>query len=180
MVVQKLSDKGLVLGFRRAKMYAARTALRIFAQEIVGRSSTAGQPERSQAYSALAQTADDFAQALAHVDQGRRETQAAGKSCASWDLLELSFRFGRGDELEAVRLIQHVQQQHAREPGIAEALTHMLVEVGVLRPDGTPAQPPVAEEAMAAAEGPAAAEPGKLWTPDSPQSGAGGKIWTPG
>ncbi len=180
VVVQNLSDKGLVLGFRRAKMFAARTVLRIFAQEIVRRSSTAGQPERFQAYSALAQTAGDFTQALAHLDQGRRESQAAGKSCASWDLLELSFRLGRGDELEAVRLIQHVQKQHGREPGIAEALTHLLVEAGVLRPDGTAAQAHVPEEAMAAAEDPAAAEPGKLWTPDSPQSGSGGKIWTPG
>ena len=49
-----------------------------------------------------------------------------------------------------------------------------------MHPDGTPVQVPEGEETMAVAEGPAGAEPGKLWTPDSPQSGGGGKIWTPG
>ena len=48
----------------------------------------------------------------------------------------------------------------------------MLIEAGVLRPDGTPAQAHRRKKRSAAGEGPAAAEPGKLWTPDSPQAGA--------
>ena len=55
----------------------------------------------------------------------------------------------------------------------------MLVEVGLLRPDGTPAfGPGTPQPEMAAAEQPAA-EPGKLWTPDSAEPGSGGKLWTP-
>ena len=56
----------------------------------------------------------------------------------------------------------------------------MLIDVGLLRPDGTPAVCPGGPEpAMAAAEDPAA-EPGGLWTPDSAQPGSGGgKLWTP-
>ena len=166
--------------FHRARLFAAREALRISAQEMIRRSSMAGNPERLQAYIALAKTAGISPRPWPTSTRDGRRRRRPAKSCASWDLLELSFRLGRGDGLEAVRLIQHVQKQHGREPGIAEALTHLFVEVGVLRPDGTPAQAHVPEEAMAAAEGPAAAEPGKLWTPDSPQSGGGGKIWTPG
>jgi hypothetical protein len=180
VAVRGLSDEGLLLLFRRARLYGARDALRNSAQEIIQRSSLAGQPECLRAYSALAQTAEDFPQALTYVDQGRQAAGATGQSCASWDLLELSFRFGHGDGPGAARLIQHVQQRHMAEPGVAEALTHMLIEVGALRPDGSPAQAPPSEEALLAGEGPGAAEPGKLWTPDSPQSGGGGKIWTPG
>ncbi len=112
--------------------------------------------------------------------EGRRVAQAAGQSCASWDLLELSFHFAHGPGLEAARLVEHLQKRHLQEPGVAEALTQMLIEIGALHPDGTPVQVPDGEEMMAVAEGPADAEPGKLWTPDSPQSGGGGKIWTPG
>jgi hypothetical protein len=179
VAVEKLSDKDLVRLFHRARMYAAREALRNSAQEIVRRDSMAGNPERLRAYAALARTAEDFPQAQGYVEQGRQAAIAAGQSCASWDLLELSFCFTHGGADRAQQLLQHIQSRHMSERGVAEALTQMLVDVGALRPDGTPARPSLPEEALALAEGPAAAAPGKLWTPDSPQSG-GGKIWTPG
>ena len=180
MTVEKLSDDDLVTGFNRSRAFAARKAMQKFAQAIIARDSMKGRTERLQAYSVLAQTAADMPQALERVEQGRQEALAAGQSCASWDLLELSFCFGHGDGKEAMRLVEHIQGRHMREQGVAESLTRMLVEVGVLRPDGTPVQfPAETEEALAAAAGPAAAEPGKLWTPDSGQTGSGGKIWTP-
>jgi hypothetical protein len=180
VTVEKLSDDDLVAGFNRSRAFAARKAMQKFAREIVARGSMTGRAERLQAYSVLAQTAEDFPQALEQIELGRQAALAAGQSCASWDLLELSFRFGHGDGTGAVRLVEHIQGRHLREQGVAETLTHMLIEVGILRPDGTPAQlPAAAEEALAAAAGPAAAEPGKLWTPDSGQTGGGGKIWTP-
>ena len=38
-----------------------------------------------------------------------------------------------------MRLIEHIQKQHIEEPGVGETLTQMLIDVGLLRPDGTPA-----------------------------------------
>jgi len=153
--------------------------LRTFAQAIVERPSLEGRPERQQAFSALAQTAEDFQQALGYVEQGRQAALAAKQSCASWDLLELSLCFGRGQGQEAMRLIEHIERQHIREPNVAETLTHMLIEVGALRPDGTPAPMPDGPEGDFAPAADTAAEAGKLWTPDSQQAGQGGKIWTP-
>jgi hypothetical protein len=91
--------------------------------------------------------------------------------------LELSCRFALGDGPGALRLIRHVEKDHIQEPGVAEALTRALIEVGVLRPDGTPAMPPAAAQAPAA---PAAASPapGEIWTPES-QTPSGGKLWVP-
>ena len=53
--------------------------------------------------------------------------------------MELSLRFAERDGRQATRLIQHLQDRHLEEPGVREALTRMLIDVGLLRPDGTPA-----------------------------------------
>ena len=79
-----------------------------------------------------------------------------------------------------MRLIEHLQTSHLEEPGVGEALTRMLIDVGLLRPDGTPAIGP-RDRSRQWPPRPPAAEPGKLWTPDSAEpSGGGGKLWTPG
>ena len=63
------------------------------------------------------------------------------------------------------------------EPGVAETLTRMLIDVGLLRPDGSPAFGRHVHAPDYADESPAA-EPAKLWTPES-EAGGGGKLWTP-
>ena len=61
---------------------------------------------------------------------------------------------------------------------MAQALTQMLVNFGLLNPDGTPV---AAHGHGAAAVAPPTTEPSKLWTPGSESSGSGGgKLWTPG
>ena len=93
--------------------------------------------------------------------------------------MELSFRFGHGNAPAAMRLMQHIETRHINEPGVAQALTQLLINAGLLNPDGTPvAMPPGMHAAPEAA--PPAAEQSKLWTPDSASAGAGGKLWTPG
>jgi hypothetical protein len=179
--VEGLADEGLRLAYYRAGAFAIRSALRKFATAIVNRSSLADSDERLHAYATLARSEEDLARALEYVDQGRRAAEAKKESSASWDLMELSFHFAARDGRQAMRLIQHLQERHLEEPGVGESLTRMLIDVGLLRPDGTPAfGPGEPEPAMAAAEQPAA-EPSGLWTPDSAQpSGGGGKLWTPG
>ena len=99
---------------------------------------------------------------------------------ASWDLMELSLRFAERNGQEAMRLIEHIQERHIEEPGVGETLTRMLIDVGLLRPDGTPAFGPDGGRAGDGRGRAPAAEPGGLWTPDSAQpGGGGGKLWTP-
>lgn len=174
VMVEKASDEGLLMGFRRAVAFGAMAALRKFARAVVDRPSIAGTEEQLQAYRVLAAMEEDSDRALQYIEQGRRAAESAGRSSASWDLEELSFRFARGEVHEATRLINHVQTEHMREPDVAEALMQLLVQVGVLRPDGTPAAGPPQQPPPTAA-----AEPGKLWTPDSQASGGEKKIWTP-
>jgi hypothetical protein len=180
VVVEKLSDEDLLGGFHRAAAFRAVDAIQKFGREIVARPSFAGRLERQQAHSMLAQTAERIDDALGHVDEGRREAISAGKSCASWDLMDLSLRFTAAQAAEAMRLVQHIETRHIQETGVAQALHRLLVEVGLLNPDGTPVEfaPPAEEPAAAAPSGPAA-EPSRLWTPGGAQTPGGGKIWTP-
>ncbi len=177
-----LSDEELRTAFYRAGAFGIRPALRKFAEAIIARPGLAGSDHQQHAYATLVRIEEDVARALELINQGRRAAEAKKRSCASWDLMELSLRFVRHEGPEAMRLIEHLQQRHLEEPGVGEALTHMLIDVGLLNPDGTPAiGPEAAAEPGMAAEEQAAPEPGKLWTPDSAEPGrGGGKLWTPG
>ncbi len=182
MMVEPLSDDDLLEVFHHAQEFAVRPALRKFARAIIDRPSLAESKDREDAFVTMAQTEEDFDRAIEYVDRGRRAAEAAGKSDVMWDLMELSFNFARRNGREAARLIEHIQRKHGEEPGVGEALTRIMIDVGLLRPDGTPAMDPDAmEPAMAAANASPESEPAELWTPDSDQpGGGGGKLWTPG
>ena len=57
VIVERLSDEDLVRGFHRVIVFNARDAMRKFGQAIVDRPSFADKPERLQAFSILAQSA---------------------------------------------------------------------------------------------------------------------------
>ena len=176
--LEGLSDHDLISAYFRATAFANRDASRKFALAIVERPSLADSSERLHAYSTLARNEEDVPRALVYVAEGRRATDAKKASHATWDLMELSLHFANRNGPEAMRLIEHLQKRHISEPGVAEMLTRMLVDVGLLNPDGTPAYlgPEAGEPAMVAE---APAEPEGLWTPDSAPTGGGGKLWTP-
>jgi hypothetical protein len=176
---ETLSDQDLLLAYYRSTAFAIRPVLRKFAKAILDRPSLADSEERLHAYATLARNEEDLSRALDYVDQGRRAAEAKKESSATWDLMELSLRFAAQDGKESMRLIQHLHDKHIEEPGVGETLTRMLVEVGLLRPDGTPALGPDGPASAMAAEAPASESSG-LWTPDSTESsGGGGKLWTP-
>ena len=52
---------------------------------------------------------------------------------------------------------------------MADALTRLLADVGILRGDGTAAGPPPEEEVPVAVEAQSSGEPANIWTPDSEQ-----------
>lgn len=181
LVVDGLADKDLVMAYYRAAAFADREAVQKFASAVIERPSLAKSRERLQAFASLARAEEDLGKAIEYVDQGRQAALELKQSCASWDLLELSFRFARREGEKAMALIQHIESRHLEERGVGEALTHLLIDVGLLRPDGTPAFAPPPGAPMAPAEATAAAEPGELWTPDKGDAGSsgGGKLWTP-
>lgn len=101
-------------------------------------------------------------------------------SDGSLDVTELRVRMQRGDETDAMRLLDHISREHAADRQVMQAVAETLMEAGVDL------------QALAARSGagvPAAAAPaaassaGKLWTPGGEQPSAGGDkktIWTPG
>jgi len=185
--VTKISDDDVLAGYRRAVSFGAQTAVEKFGRELVGRDSLVGRDERLQAYRLLARMTDNPDEAIELIEAGRKATLDGGGSCANWDLLELSLRFERMESSEITRLMSHIESQHGREPGVIEALTQMLVQMGVLRPDGTPAMPmgapPAAEPSIVVPGGSEPEESGKIWTPDGSSGSSEGekpKLWTPG
>jgi hypothetical protein len=175
---EKLSDDDLVQGFQRAVGYNHRSAVIKFGKEIIARPSFAQRRERSLAYMTLARMDDDLDRAMTYIEAGRKDTEVTGQSHAVWDLEELSLRFARQEVNEALHLIRHIETTHINEPNVSLILTQILVEAGLIRPDGSPAVPTRRGQAeMAEAE--ATADPGKLWTPGGESAGAGGKLWVP-
>jgi hypothetical protein len=177
LVVEELSDEMLLMAYRRAVAFGATVAMRKLAKAVVERPDFAAKEDQLKAYGVLARSCEDSDLALQYVDQGRKAAEATGRPGGHWDLFELSLRFGRAEVREAMSLVSHIEQRHLEEPGVAEGLTRMLVQVGLLRPDGTPARMPRGAQEAAMAE-PAAA-PGELWTPDSQQPAGKGKLWVP-
>ncbi len=196
VMVEQTDDDALRSLFQRAAAFGATAALRKFALALVDRASMAGSEEQAMAYAMLAQTDKDPERAIHYVEAGRQATLAAGRSCATWDLMELQYRYARRESEELTRLIDHVQNEHLQEQGVAERLTEWLVQIGAIRPDGSPGGQPPQQAApgemppgqlgpegpgpgQADAE-PADAQPEKLWTPDSQESaGPKKKLWTP-
>ena len=120
-------------------------------------------------YGILAQIEPDTEQALGYLDKARKAAEAAKTSTAPWDLAELAMRIARGDVAEADRLLQHIRDQHIREPGVAQALFQILTEAGIIGPDGRPTAAAAAaaqrEPAGIVVPGAAAAEAGKNLDP---------------
>ena len=173
--VDKLSIETLREGFTFAAAYGALDAVRVFGRELVDRPDV-DPKEAPRALGVLARIERDRDRALEYVLRARRAAEAAGESSATWDIMEINLRLMRGDGEEVERLLRHVEREHLREPGVAEAFADILVRLGILRPDGTLAQPSPEEEPPAAS-----AEPGGLWTPDSvAPGGEKSKLWTPG
>jgi hypothetical protein len=159
--------------------YRIRRGMQIFGEELLRRPSFDDKPDRLEAYARLAEEEDDLDRALEYIESGRQAMEKMGHSHASFDLQELHLRFARREPEHIMRLIQHIDRQHGKEPNVAQSLTSILIHFGMLRPDGTPAFPMRggAEEEMPIEAGP---ESSQLWTPDSASPGSGGgKLWTP-
>jgi hypothetical protein len=154
--------------------------LRKLGVAVVSRRGLDHQNDKAQTYGMLARLATDPEQALDFIDKARSADVSAGHSSAPWDLEELTLRIQRGDGPAASRLLQHLQADHAHEPGVTRALMQILVQAGVINPDGSSAGGPE-PAGLVVPGGSAGSESSGLWTPgsDAPKS-KGSALWTPG
>ncbi|HEV3025295.1 MAG TPA: hypothetical protein VGX76_22645, partial [Pirellulales bacterium] len=178
--VETLSDDDLLHAFDRAAFAHVRPALIKIVDELLARPSLEGKVDKAQVLGVLAATEHDAGKALDLIGMARDAAEAAGRSSAPWDLEELDLLLAHGELDAAMQMIQHLQTQHGREPGVMERLLQVLYDAGLVDEHGRPIQRQRAEPAGLVVPG-AAAEPSKLWTPGSEAaSGKKATLWTPG
>jgi hypothetical protein len=178
--VEKLSDDELQHAFERAAFAHVKPALAKFVDEILARPSLEDKVDKAQALGVLAATEHDAGKALELLGMARAAAEAKGRSSAPWDIEELDLLLAHGQPEAALRMVQHLQSQHGREPGVMERVLQLLYDAGIVDEHGRPIQAKRAEPAGLVVPG-AAAEPGKLWTPGGETtSGKKATLWTPG
>lgn len=178
-----LTDEELEQLFQRALLAAVKPAVRSLGHEIVSRPTWKGPLDKQQVLSSLVAIENDVDRAAGYIEQGRSLARSAGQTCAQWDLEELSLRLDRY-EVEAIsRIVKHLQETHGREPGVARAMMEMLIDAGIIRPDGSAAAMPAAGAAPGLASS-GVAEPapaGQIWTPgNEPGASKKSSLWVPG
>lgn len=137
-------------------------------------------------YSFLMQTANSSDDAVANLEAAKSYAATKGLATPSLLLAELPLRLRRGEGEKFQEGVQAIMRQHGNDPEVMGRLQQLLVQFGLIRPDGSPVQP-----RRAAAP---AAESGGLWTPGGGASPAApaaggqpdsagptaGKLWVPG
>jgi len=183
LMVDKATDEQLAIGFKRAASYGASEAIQRLGREWTQRPSFATDPNRLFVYHQLAQSASTPDEALQYIAAGRQALPESGRgACAAWDLMELPVRITQQHGQAAVELIQHIAQNHMKEPGVQEAFAQTLMQFGLLGPDGRVAMPTagMGDGAGETPDGePASGQAGTIWTPGSDQPGGEKKLWTP-
>jgi hypothetical protein len=172
--------------FQRAVYYADGTSLRPLAETILARESMRDAIDPREVYELLIQLLPEPGHSAEYAVRAQEYAKSKGDSPARYMLMELQTRVALGDGRRAQELIQTLSTVHRNEPGISQALMQILVQLGIISPDGrmrAPAgAPPAAMAAGMGAEAPAAAA-GGVWTPDAPAPATGEKksgLWLPG
>ncbi len=163
--VEKLNDEQLKRLYEMATVFGQYAARRRLAAELVGRDTFGDDIDKATVYGELAELASDFDESLEYLTKARETAVAEGKSPAMWLLSELRLRMLRQDSAEAQEILNRIRLHHMEEPGVSQALFELLVQFGIITPQGQPTA--------------AAAEASQGGVPAA-DAGGGGKIWTPG
>lgn len=122
----------------------------------------------------------DSAESVRLLDQAVAAAEERERSPAFYRLSLLPRLISLGEVDRVREELQLIRRRHLREPGVAEHFQDLLVRLGFLNPDGSPAERPT----PAPADSGAAEAPGGIWTPDAPAPASSGesesKLWLPG
>ena len=172
--VSKLSTQQLGDVYQRCFFVGFRKGFINAAEEIVTREERPEHVNMSDVYAALLDSRDSVEGRLDLVAQAKAAVTTQGESPATWLLREIPLRLINQEAQVASDLIRKLETDHINEPGIAEQLYSLLVQMGVMNPDGTRATHPGPE---------ATQSEGGIWTPGS-EAGSGGDsegsgLWIP-
>lgn len=173
----KLSDDQLLIAFQRAVYYADGSSLAPLGEAVLARQTAAGTIDPREVYELLIQLVSDPVQSADFAVRAQEYSKSKGESPARYLLMELQARVAAGDGQRAQQIVQTVSSRHASEPGISQALMQILVNMGVISPDGRMRAPdgrPAPSMAAAGPGGEAAAAPA------APQAEKKSGLWLPG
>lgn len=181
--VGSLSDDELLDAFVRASGAGLLTAIRKLGRELVARPALDARVDKAEILGRLAALSESPDEKLALVTEARQVAERSGRSSAPWDLAEMSIRLVRGEAEEFIRLVNHVQTMHGNEPGVRESLLQILIQAGLVGPDGRLRVPAPGAAGELAGAGAPTAQPAAsgLWTPDSESApGKKSSLYIPG
>ncbi|MCM2374800.1 tetratricopeptide repeat protein [Aporhodopirellula aestuarii] len=181
-----LDVENLVYLIQRAQQISAttigrRASRQLLETELPTEGELAG--AKLLAYSFLMQSAASSDEAIENLEAAKAYAESHSFSTASLLLAELPLRLRRGEPEKFQDCVQTIARNHGKDPEVMGRLQQLLVQFGLIRPDGSPVQSRPAA--------PAASDGGGLWTPDGGGGGApapagesGGaapsKLWVPG
>lgn len=178
--LETIDDATLVQLFRRSALTSAAAAIVHVAREIVRRPSIA-EMQIEEAYERMLAIEDDPEESLQILNEARAWSHQRGVSCVQWDFIEMEIHIRSAQPQEATRVMQHIQQTHLSEPGVAQQLYQILYALGAI-PEGRHAPTEATQRRDGSVGGPPAPAPqeaSRIWTPDGDAPRERPAIWTP-
>lgn len=182
-----LDGEALIYLLQRAQQISATPAIRKLASHLIVSDLPEEQrPAKLLAYMSLVNVATDAEDAIANLESAKAFAEQNNYSTANLLLSEVSLRLSIGDGEGFQAAIQQLTTRHSKDPETMARLQQLLMQYGLIRPDGSPRSAP-GGSALAGAPAPSASSSG-LWTPDGPtgppsgnkSDGGGSKLWVPG
>ena len=165
--VTKMSTDQLAHSYQRCLVISFRKAIVAIAEEIIARDDKPQHLNLADVYGSLLETRSTNEERIELIEKAKQAALDANQSPAIWILREIPLRIMSGDSQKASDLMQTVEANHIEEPGIREHFYQLLMQLGIINPDGSPAGGPAAP-----------AQPGII-DPSASAPQAGG-VWTPG
>ncbi|TWU58066.1 tetratricopeptide repeat protein [Rubripirellula reticaptiva] len=180
-----LNGESMIYLLQRAQQVSATPATRRLATRLIDADLTDEQkPAKLLAYMSLINAAEGATEAIELMDKAKAFAASNGLSTSNLLLSEIGLRLSAGDGPGFQNTLQELTTRYGNEPETMARLQQMLIQYGLINPDGSPrgGRPP---------QEPAAAG-GGLWTPDGggsggpagpagpPPSDGGSKLWVPG
>jgi len=166
--VTKMTTDQLAHCYQRCLVIGFRKGIVALAEEISTRDEKPEHISLADVYGSLLETRDTNEQRLELIEKAKQAAVDAQQSPAIWLLREIPLQLMSGNSQKASELMQKVEANHIEEPGIREHFYQLLMQLGIINPDGSPTAGPAAP----------AGQPGII-DPTSSDSTAGG-VWTPG
>jgi tetratricopeptide (TPR) repeat protein len=142
--VTKMSTDQLAHCYQRCLVITFRKAIVAIAEEIISRDDKPEHLNLADVYGSLLETRSTNEERIELIEKAKQAALDANQSPAIWMLREIPLRIMSSDTQKASDLMQTIEANHIEEPGIREHFYQLLMQLGIINPDGSPAGGPAA------------------------------------